>query len=63
MVKQIRSARQRPCLKILNKSDLADPHATKQWMGIYNAQKGVKAVAISCKKPADVAKIPGYALS
>lgn len=62
MVEQIRSARQRPCLKILNKSDLADPHATKQWMEFYNAQKGVKAVAISCKKPADVAKIPGYAL-
>lgn len=62
MVEQLRSARQRPCLKILNKSDLADPHATKAWMEFYNAQKGVKAVAISCKKPADVAKIPGYAL-
>jgi ribosome biogenesis GTPase A len=62
MVEQLRSFRQRPCLKILNKSDLADPHATKAWLAFYNAQKGVKAVAMSCKKPADVAKVPGFAL-
>lgn len=61
MVEQLRKARQRPCLKILNKVDLADPSATKAWLDFYNAQTGVKAVAISCKKPADVAKIPGFA--
>jgi ribosome biogenesis GTPase A len=62
MVEQLRLFRQRPCLKILNKSDLADPQATKAWLDFYNAQKGVKAVAMSCKKPADVAKVPGFAL-
>ncbi|QJQ05957.1 ribosome biogenesis GTPase YlqF [Undibacterium piscinae] len=62
MVEQLRIFRQRPCLKILNKSDLADPHATKAWLDFYNSQKGVRAVALSCKKPADVAKIPGFAL-
>lgn len=61
MVEQLRNFRQRPCLKILNKSDLADPHATKLWLDFYNSQKGVHAVALSCKKPADVAKVPGLA--
>src|SRR5450830_134743 len=61
MVEQLRVFRQRPCLKILNKADLADPNATKQWLDFYNAQKDVFAVAMSCKKPADVAKVPGFA--
>jgi ribosome biogenesis GTPase A len=58
----LRNARQRPCLKILNKSDLADPNATKAWLDFYNKQKNVHAVALSCKKPADVAKVPGLSL-
>jgi ribosome biogenesis GTPase A len=62
MIEQLRLHRQRPCLKILNKSDLADPAATQAWIDFYNRQKGVHAVALSCKKPADVAKIPGLAL-
>jgi ribosome biogenesis GTPase A len=62
MVDQLRNFRQRPCLKILNKSDLADPQATKAWLEFFNAQKGVHAVALSCKKPSDVAKVPGLAL-
>ena len=59
MVEQLRLHRQRPCLKILNKSDLADPVATKQWIDFYNSQKGVNAIALSCRNPAEVAKIPG----
>jgi ribosome biogenesis GTPase A len=62
MIDELRKFRQRPCLKILNKSDLADPAATKAWIDYYNAQKDVHAVALSCKKPADVAKVPGFAL-
>ena len=58
MIEELRVHRQRPCLKILNKADLADPHATRAWLAFYNAQKGVKAVALSCKKPSEVAKIP-----
>jgi ribosome biogenesis GTPase A len=58
MIEDLRLHRQRPCLKILNKADLADPAATQAWLNFYNKQKGVKAVALSCKKPADVAKIP-----
>lgn len=62
MIEQLRKQRQRPCLKILNKSDLADPAATKLWLDDYNRQKDVHAVALSCKKPADVAKIPSLCL-
>lgn len=60
MVEQLRTHRQRPCLKILNKSDLADPAATKEWLAYYNAQPNVQAVAISCRLPADVAKVPAW---
>jgi ribosome biogenesis GTPase A len=63
MIEQLRRQRQRPCLKILNKADLADPAATKAWLDYYNRQKDVHAVALSCKKPADVAKIPGLCLN
>jgi ribosome biogenesis GTPase A len=62
MIESLRRARQRPCLKILNKSDLADPAATKQWLAYYGAQPQVTAVALSCRKPAEVAKIPQLAL-
>ena len=62
MIEQLRRHRQRPCLKILNKADLADPAATKAWIEHYSLQKDVYAVALSCKKPADVAKVPNLAL-
>ncbi|WP_124949638.1 ribosome biogenesis GTPase YlqF [Sulfuriferula thiophila] len=63
MIEELRVFRQRPCLKILNKADLADPAATKAWLAYYNSQKGVKAVALSCKKASDVAKIPAMCLA
>ena len=58
LIQELRLHRQRPCLKILNKTDLADPAATKAWLSFYNAQKGVKAIALSCKKPGEAAKVP-----
>ena len=58
MIEQLRLFRQRPNLKILNKADLADPAATQAWLNHYNKQPGVKAVALSCKKPGDAAKVP-----
>ena len=61
MIHELRSFRQRPCLKLLNKADLADPAATKAWMEYFEQQPGVKAVAISCKKASDVARIPSLA--
>ncbi len=61
MIHELRIFRQRPCLKLLNKADLADPEVTKAWLAYFDAQPGVKAVAVSCKKASDVARIPGLA--
>ncbi len=58
MVRELREHRQRPCLKVLNKADLADPDVTGQWLRYYATQPGVKAVALSCKRPQDVARVP-----
>lgn len=58
MIRELRLARQRPCLKLLNKADLADPAVTAAWLAHYGQQPGVKAVAISCKKPGDATKVP-----
>jgi len=59
LVRELRLHRQRPCLKVLNKADLADPQVTQAWIAYYNRQEGVRAVALSCKKPGDVARLPG----
>ena len=58
IVRELRLHRQRPCLKVLNKSDLADPEVTKAWLAYYNQQPGVKAVAISSKSHSEVARLP-----
>jgi len=58
MIRELRRLHQRPCLKLLNKADLADPDVTRAWLDALNKQKGVTAVAISCKKAAEVAKVP-----
>ena len=58
MIQELRLHRQRPCLKVLNKADLADPAATQAWLNFYNRQAGVKAVALSCKNPGDAARVP-----
>jgi ribosome biogenesis GTPase A len=58
IIQEMRSYRTRPCLKILNKADLADPIATQAWLAFYNQQEGVSAVALSCKNRSDAVKIP-----
>ena len=57
MVKELGAARQRAHLKILNKSDLADPKVTDQWIQYFNKLPKTKAVAISCKKANEPKKI------
>ncbi len=58
MIRELRLHRQRPCLKLLNKSDLADPAATQAWLDFYNSQPNVTAVAIDSKKPGEAARVP-----
>jgi ribosome biogenesis GTPase A len=54
---KLRAQRQRPCLKVLNKMDLADPAATQAWLAYFNAQKDVHAIALACKKPGEAARV------
>lgn len=57
LIESLRVHRQRPCLKVLNKLDLADPAVTPAWLAFFNAQKNVHAITLSAKKPGDAAKI------
>ncbi len=57
LVETLRTHRQRPCLKVLNKMDLADPAVTQAWLTFFNAQKNLTAIALSCKKPGEAAKV------
>jgi ribosome biogenesis GTPase A len=58
MIHELRLHRNRSCLKVLNKSDLADPAATAAWLEFFNAQAGVHAIAISSKKAGETARLP-----
>ena len=55
VITDLRLQRQRPCLKVLNKADLADPSITQAWLNVYNQQANVHAVALSCLHPGQVA--------
>lgn len=57
VVETLRKTNGRPALKLLNKSDLADPERTRAWLAHYNAQSGVTAIAISAKKASDISRI------
>jgi ribosome biogenesis GTPase A len=55
MIRSLREFRQRPCLRVLNKADLADPVVTASWLDFYQRQSLDKshvkehAIALSCK--------------
>ncbi len=38
---------EKPCIKLLNKRDLADPVITEQWINYLEQEKGVKALAVT----------------
>lgn len=56
MVAQLRG--DRPCVKLLNKSDLADPDITARWIEYLEQEQGVKAQAITTLQPGMVKKLP-----
>ena len=58
LITELRLHRQRPCLKILNKADSADPAATAAWLRSFDRQPLTKAIALSSKRAAEVAKVP-----
>ncbi|MDH5785129.1 MAG: ribosome biogenesis GTPase YlqF [Chromatiales bacterium] len=47
----------RPCIKILNKADLADPNTTQAWLQHFEQEKGVKAIAMSATQKGQARKI------
>lgn len=57
----MRAKRQRPALKLLNKTDAADPQRTRAWLAHYNAMPGVKALALSARNAGEVRRIPDAA--
>ena len=60
LIEELRLSHQRPCVKILNKADLADPAVTRAWLNFYRRQPGVRAVALSCHKAGHAAQVPGF---
>ncbi len=58
VITMLRRDRQRPCLKVLNKADLADPVVTQTWLKTYKQEPDVEAVALSCTRPGQAAKVP-----
>jgi ribosome biogenesis GTPase A len=49
---------QKPCIKVLNKSDLADPEVTAAWIKYFDQMVGVKAIPIEANKRSAVGQIP-----
>ncbi|MFW5450528.1 MAG: ribosome biogenesis GTPase YlqF [Methylophagaceae bacterium] len=41
----------KPCIKVLSKSDLADPEMTQQWQDYLEQQKNVKTIALTTEEP------------
>ena len=47
----------KPCIKVLNKCDLADPAATEAWLTYLNAQAGTRAIAFHRDEHAKIQEI------
>ena len=54
----IASLRQdKPCIKVLNKRDLADPEVTQLWIEHLEKEQGVTAMAVTTSNPDEIHKI------
>ena len=60
MLKQIRG--DKPCIKILNKSDLADPEITLLWRNWLDKEQGVKSLSVDKAHPEKVKQISNLCL-
>ncbi len=47
----------KPCLKILNKADLADPQLTKTWLNYFEKTTGIKARATTTDERSTIRKL------
>ncbi len=48
----------KPCIKILSKSDLADPERTQQWQLYMEREQGVKTLALTTEQPEKTRQLP-----
>ncbi len=48
----------KPCIKVLSKSDLADPEITQQWQTYLEREQGVKTLALTIEQPEKMRQIP-----
>jgi ribosome biogenesis GTPase A len=58
LITELRLQRQRPCVKVLNKADLADPAVTETWLDFFNSQARIRSIALCSKSAGDARKIP-----
>jgi len=49
--------RNKPCIKLLNKNDLADPAVTKAWVRHFETEAGVRALPISAKQHSETKQL------
>lgn len=55
LVSQLR--KQTPCIKVLNKSDLADPALTQQWVEHLEQERGIRALPTSQHEPEPIKRL------
>jgi ribosome biogenesis GTPase A len=48
----------KPCIKVLSKSDLADPEITRQWQTYLEQEQGVKTLALTTEQPEKMRQLP-----
>ena len=61
MLKELRG--NKPCIRILNKKDLADPHVTDRWIQTMEKEENVRAIAIEALKKKEAEKVKSLAIS
>ena len=52
LVKQLRG--DKPCIKLLNKADLADPKITQLWIDYFQSERNIKATAVTQEQPEQI---------
>jgi len=59
MIASIR--KDKPCIKVFNKSDLADPELTQQWQDYYEQNQGIKTLCVTRDEPEKIKQISNLA--
>jgi ribosome biogenesis GTPase A len=55
--------RDKPCIKVMNKNDLADPAVTRAWVRYFEKHKGMRALPLSAKQYREVNQLTRICLS